>query len=130
MGWIWCAMSLNIAATLPVAVTHRPRQHGKCHFRAQGGGLRLSGKTRVAGSAPLPGQVRARTAAWRRSGETSIAQSLLGESPAMRQVRDLIERVARSQAPVYISGESGSGKELAARLIHQLADVATPPSLQ
>ncbi len=31
----------------------------------------------------------------------------------------MIEKVARSQAPVYISGESGSGKELAARLIHQ-----------
>ncbi|HEX8987239.1 MAG TPA: sigma-54 dependent transcriptional regulator [Rhodocyclaceae bacterium] len=46
-------------------------------------------------------------------------QSLLGESAALQQVRDLIERVARSQAPVYISGESGSGKELAARLIHQ-----------
>jgi len=42
---------------------------------------------------------------------------LLGESPAMAKVRDLIERVARSQAPVHISGESGSGKELAARLI-------------
>ena len=35
----------------------------------------------------------------------------------MEKVRDLIERVARSQAPVHISGESGSGKELAARLI-------------
>ncbi len=43
--------------------------------------------------------------------------SLLGNSPAMQQVRDLVERVARSQAPVHISGESGSGKELAARLI-------------
>jgi two-component system response regulator PilR (NtrC family) len=42
---------------------------------------------------------------------------LLGSSPAMQKVRDLIERVARSQAPVHISGESGSGKELAARLI-------------
>ena len=46
-------------------------------------------------------------------------QSLLGESPALEHVRSLIERVARSQAPVYISGESGSGKELAARLIHE-----------
>jgi two-component system response regulator PilR (NtrC family) len=43
--------------------------------------------------------------------------ALLGHSPAMAQVRELIGRVARSQAPVHISGESGSGKELAARLI-------------
>ncbi len=42
---------------------------------------------------------------------------LLGRSSSMEKVRDLIERVARSQAPVHISGESGSGKELAARLI-------------
>jgi two-component system response regulator PilR (NtrC family) len=45
------------------------------------------------------------------------ARVLLGSSPAMDQVRELIARVARSQAPVHISGESGSGKELAARLI-------------
>jgi two-component system response regulator PilR (NtrC family) len=44
-------------------------------------------------------------------------RTLLGRSPVMEKVRDLIERVARSQAPVHISGESGSGKELAARLI-------------
>jgi two-component system response regulator PilR (NtrC family) len=44
---------------------------------------------------------------------------LLGHAPAMQKVRDLIERVARSLAPVHISGESGSGKELAARLIVQ-----------
>lgn len=45
--------------------------------------------------------------------------ALLGESSAMRGIRSKIEKVARSQAPVYISGESGSGKELVARLIHQ-----------
>ena len=43
---------------------------------------------------------------------------LLGESPAMQQVRGMIERLAKSQAPVFINGESGSGKELAARMIH------------
>jgi two-component system, NtrC family, response regulator PilR len=43
---------------------------------------------------------------------------LLGASPAVDQVRAMIEKLARSQAPVYITGESGSGKELAARLIH------------
>jgi two-component system response regulator PilR (NtrC family) len=45
------------------------------------------------------------------------ARGLLGQAPAMQRVRDLISRVARSQAPVHICGESGSGKELAARLI-------------
>lgn len=45
-------------------------------------------------------------------------QSLTGASAAMQQVRSMIEKLARSQAPIYISGESGSGKELAARLIH------------
>ena len=43
---------------------------------------------------------------------------LLGSSPGIEQVRTMIEKLARSQAPVYITGESGSGKELAARLIH------------
>lgn len=36
----------------------------------------------------------------------------------MTQVRQVIEKLSRSQAPVYITGESGSGKELAARMIH------------
>lgn len=44
---------------------------------------------------------------------------LLGQSAAIRQVGELIEKLARSQAPVYVTGESGSGKELAARLIHE-----------
>ena len=43
---------------------------------------------------------------------------LIGNSPAMTYVRTMIGKLARSQAPVYVSGESGSGKELAARLIH------------
>jgi len=49
----------------------------------------------------------------------AAAYQLLGESAPMRQARDMIHKLARSQAPVYISGESGSGKELAARLIHE-----------
>jgi len=50
--------------------------------------------------------------------QTSITVDLIGQSPAMDYVRTMIAKLARSQAPVYISGESGSGKELAARLIH------------
>ena len=51
----------------------------------------------------------------RQAGEAS---RLLGDSPAMQELRDLVGRVARSQAPVHISGDSGTGKELVARLIH------------
>ncbi|HEX8010122.1 MAG TPA: sigma-54 dependent transcriptional regulator [Casimicrobiaceae bacterium] len=43
---------------------------------------------------------------------------LLGESQAIEQVRQMIDRLAKSQAPVFITGDSGSGKELAARMIH------------
>jgi two-component system, NtrC family, response regulator PilR len=53
-------------------------------------------------------------------GETTVpgVPRLLGESPAIQRARDMIAKLARSQAPVYITGESGSGKEVAARLIH------------
>lgn len=48
----------------------------------------------------------------------SGAPSLIGDSPLMVQARQMIDKLARSQAPVQIRGESGSGKELAARRIH------------
>ena len=50
--------------------------------------------------------------------DTKNTIDLIGNSPAMSLVRTMIEKLARSQAPVYVSGESGSGKELASRLIH------------
>jgi len=53
------------------------------------------------GESPLPGAPR-----------------LLGESPPIQRAREMIGKLARSQAPVYVTGESGSGKEVAARLIH------------
>ena len=45
--------------------------------------------------------------------------TLLGNSAALQLARDMIGKLARSQAPVYVTGESGCGKELAARLIHE-----------
>jgi two-component system, NtrC family, response regulator PilR len=52
---------------------------------------------------------------------------LLGDSSVMREIRSRIDKLARSQAPVYISGESGSGKELVARLIHQQSSRSDKP---
>ena len=51
--------------------------------------------------------------------ELPVDSRLLGDSPPMQAMRKQILKLARSQAPVYISGESGSGKELVARLIHE-----------
>lgn len=50
--------------------------------------------------------------------EKNMPSRLLGNSAAMEKLRGQIRKLARSQAPVYISGESGSGKELVARMIH------------
>jgi two-component system response regulator PilR (NtrC family) len=52
---------------------------------------------------------------------------LLGHSQAMQALRAQIERLARSQAPIAINGESGSGKELAAREIHARSARAANP---
>ena len=61
--------------------------------------------------------IRLRTAPDEKTAD--FAPRLLGSSAAMEQLREMIVRVARSQAPVHICGESGTGKELAARMIHE-----------
>jgi two-component system response regulator PilR (NtrC family) len=57
----------------------------------------------------------------------SELEKLTGASPAIKQCKAMIAKLARSQAPVLVSGESGSGKELAARLIHDLGPRADGP---
>ncbi|MCC4260182.1 sigma-54 dependent transcriptional regulator [Pseudomonas aestusnigri] len=52
---------------------------------------------------------------------------ILGISPPIERLRNQISKLARSQAPLYISGESGSGKELVARRIHALSPRAEQP---
>ena len=59
-----------------------------------------------------------------RQVETSSPESddpILGTSPPIEHLRKQIAKLARSEAPLYISGESGSGKELVARRIHELS---------
>ncbi|KZC39931.1 MULTISPECIES: sigma-54-dependent transcriptional regulator [Rhodanobacter] len=81
----------------------------------------------------LRGLVRTalRLAEERRSGaaaaKTGDSSRLIGDSSAMQQVRATIAKLARNQAPVYIAGESGVGKELVARLIHEQGPRASGP---
>ena len=57
----------------------------------------------------------------------SREETLLGNSPAMLRLKTTIKKLARSQAPVYLHGESGVGKELVARQIHELGPRADRP---
>jgi len=57
----------------------------------------------------------------------SHPRMLLGNSPPMHQLRTTIDKLARNQAAIYINGESGSGKELAARMIHERSARHTQP---
>jgi two-component system, NtrC family, response regulator PilR len=52
---------------------------------------------------------------------------MAGQSAAMQQVRAMVDKVARSMAPVLVNGESGTGKELVARAIHEVSARATHP---
>ena len=57
----------------------------------------------------------------------SELDKLIGVSPVIKQCKKMIVKLSRSQAPVLVSGDSGSGKELAARLIHDLGPRSDGP---
>jgi DNA-binding NtrC family response regulator len=61
-----------------------------------------------------------------RFGEAS-QQALIGRSAAMAHVRELIGRAAGSRMPVVIAGEAGTGKDVVARLVHDLSERASRP---
>jgi two-component system response regulator PilR (NtrC family) len=58
---------------------------------------------------------------------SSTHSALIGETSAIEKLRQAIVKLARSQAPVYISGESGSGKEIVAHLIHSHGPLSSGP---
>jgi two-component system NtrC family response regulator len=59
--------------------------------------------------------------------ENELLEEMVGTSPAMRQVFDMVRRVSTTDMPVLITGETGTGKELTARAIHDRSDRKTGP---
>src|SRR5712672_662704 len=54
-------------------------------------------------------------------------ETIVGESPSMKEVLDVVQQVAPTSATVLLQGESGTGKELSAKTIHQLSPRAQQP---
>lgn len=79
--------------------------------------LRIMVRSALRLSEPRPGAL----------GPASVPSPLIGQSQAMQSLRAQIARLARSMAPIAITGESGSGKELAAREIHAQSSRAGKP---
>jgi two-component system response regulator PilR (NtrC family) len=85
------------------------------------------GRLPHAAPAAAPGPPARALPALSASGLHPALDRIAGSSAAMQQVRALVERVARSMAPVLVHGESGTGKELVARAIHQVSPRAALP---
>src|ERR1700758_4610715 len=65
-----------------------------------------------------------------RLGRHDISESIVGAETGLRPVMEQIELVARSDAPVLVLGETGSGKEVVARAIHTRSRRAAKPVLR
>jgi DNA-binding NtrC family response regulator len=68
--------------------------------------------------------LRREVAQLRRCADEGVRARIVGRSPAIERMFDLVERVAPTRATVLIAGETGTGKELVARAIHELSDRA------
>ena len=86
----------------------------------QDNGAAARGRTSAAATRQSPGSERAFSGA-------GALQKLVGDSQAMRNVKERIAKVARSMAPVLVRGESGTGKELVARAVHACSHRADGP---
>ena len=108
------------SASVPVARDHSAWQYGNRGSRRSSSAPSTSSRSRSTWRAYANWCRRAIKMSENLDSDTSVfGPRLLGTSAAMQNMREMIGRVARSQAPVHIFGESGTGKELVAKLIHE-----------
>jgi DNA-binding NtrC family response regulator len=72
-------------------------------------------------------ELRREVAQLRRHAENGVRAKIIGRAPAMERMFDMVERVAPTRATVLITGDTGTGKELVARAIHEISDRARKP---
>jgi DNA-binding NtrC family response regulator len=73
------------------------------------------------------GRLRHEVSTLRARVQAAAPESLVGRSPSMMQVHELVGRAAASRVPVLVTGEPGTGKDVVARLVHDLSDRAGRP---
>jgi DNA-binding NtrC family response regulator len=79
---------------------------------------------------PTNSAPRAKSVRQRNNAECQTIEPIVGESDAITHVRELIEKVARSEARVLITGENGTGKELVAKWLHCKSSRAEAPFVE
>ena len=96
-------------------------KHGADDYISKGGMLLEDLEKKIARALKIQNLELENADLHRRLDSKFQLQSIVGESPAMQRVLDIVNQVAPSSANVLITGESGTGKELIAKAIHQLS---------
>lgn len=114
-----------LAERRPPPLAHEAMRAGACDVveRSAGAEVMLAAVERAA----TTGRNRRELAALRARVGDEARRALVGQSPAMSLVRELVGRAAGSRRMVLVTGEAGTGKSTVARLVHELSDRAARP---